>query len=149
MEGALGSYARIDEIPEPGLAVKYPRALGYGPAAADNPYNAWCWRTDIKGVSPGPLRGKTLAIKDNVCVAGVPMMNGSSVLDGYAPEIGATVVPQILDAAGTILGKAVCEHFCYSGEIILVTQDTSGTLMIKLVCLEVRQAEAPHWLLQV
>ena len=42
-------------------------------------------------------------------------MNGSSLLEGYTPEIDATVVTRILDAGGTILGKAVCEHFCSSG----------------------------------
>ena len=56
-----------------------------------------------------------MAIKDNVCVAGVPMMNGSSVLEGYVPEIDATIVTRILDAGGTILGKAVCENLCFSG----------------------------------
>ena len=44
------------------------------------------------------LKGKTVAIKDNVCVAGVPMMNGSSTLEGYIPNIDATVVTRLLDA---------------------------------------------------
>jgi amidase len=38
------------------------------------------------------LAGKKIAIKDNVCVAGVPMMNGSTVLAGYVPEGDATIV---------------------------------------------------------
>ena len=42
-------------------------------------------------------------------------MNGSHVLEGYMPEIDATVVTRILDAGGTILGKAVCENFCFDG----------------------------------
>ena len=54
-------------------------------------------------------------LKDNVCVAGVPMMNGASTLEGYVPEVDATVVTRILDAGGTILGKAHCEYFCLSG----------------------------------
>ena len=111
----LGSYARLDELTEPTLPVSYPRTPGFRPQPAENPYNAWYWRTEIAGAPSGPLAGKTLAIKDNVCVAGVPMMNGSSVLEGYTPEIDATVVTRILDAGGTILGKAVCEHFCSSG----------------------------------
>lgn len=48
-------------------------------------------------------------------VAGVPMMNGSSLLEGYIPEIDATVVTRILDAGGTIVGKTHCENFCISG----------------------------------
>ena len=46
-------------------------------------------------------------MKDNICVAGVPMMNGSRVLEGYVPEVDATSSP-ILDA-GVIAGKAACE----------------------------------------
>ena len=115
IQGVLASYARIDELTEPTLPVSYPRSPGFRPQPAENPLGAWYWRTEIKGAPAGVLAGKTLAIKDNVCVAGVPMMNGSSVLEGYVPEIDATVVTRILDAGGTILGKAVCEHLCVSG----------------------------------
>ena len=115
MGGVLESYARLDELTEPSLPVSYPRTPGYRPQPEDNPLGAWYWRTDIKGASSGPLAGKTLAIKDNVCVAGVPMMNGSSILEGYTPEIDATIVTRILDAGGHITGKAVCENLCFSG----------------------------------
>ena len=60
------------------------------------------------------LAGKTVAVKDNICVAGVPMMNGSRVLEGYVPEIDATVVTRVLEAGGTIAGKAACEDLCFS-----------------------------------
>ena len=60
------------------------------------------------------LAGKRVAIKDNICVAGVPMMNGSRVLEGYVPEVDATVVTRVLDAGGTIAGKAACEDLCFS-----------------------------------
>jgi amidase len=100
-----------DELPR----VKYPRTPGYQPLPAENPLNAWYYKSEIRGAKNGPLKGKTFAIKDNVCVAGVPMMNGSSTLQGYVPEIDATVVERILDAGGTILGKSHCELFCFSG----------------------------------
>ena len=48
-------------------------------------------------------------------LAGVPMMNGASTLEGYMPEVDATIVTRILDAGGTIVGKAHCEYFCLSG----------------------------------
>ena len=115
MADMLTSYARLDELPEPLLPVTYPRHPGFRPQPAENPLGAWYWRTEIKGAPSGPLAGKTVAIKDNVCVAGVPMMNGSSVLEGYVPEIDATIVTRILEAGGTILGKAVCENLCLSG----------------------------------
>ena len=115
MAGAIASYSRVDELVEPTLPVKYPRMPGFRPQPEDNPYNAWYWRTEINGAASGLLAGKTIAIKDNVCVAGVPMMNGSNILEGYIPEIDATIVTRLLDAGGTIVGKAVCENFCYSG----------------------------------
>jgi amidase len=115
MDGVLASYRRLDQFAEPTLPVKYPRDSGYRPAAAENKLNAWYWRCSIRGASSGPLAGKKIAIKDNVCVAGIPMMNGSNVLEGYVPEIDATVVTRILDAGGEIVGKAVCEHLCFSG----------------------------------
>ena len=115
IEPVLASYGRIDQLAEPALPVKYPRRPGHRPRAEENPLGAWYWRTEIVGAPEGPLAGKTAAIKDNVCVAGVPMMNGTSVLEGYVPDVDATVVTRILDAGGTILGKAVCESLCFSG----------------------------------
>jgi amidase len=72
-------------------------------------------KTTIKGAATGKLAGKTVAIKDNICVADVPMMNGASTLKGYVPDMDATVVTRLLDAGATILGKAACEYFCFSG----------------------------------
>jgi amidase len=95
--------------------VKYPRTPGYRPTGDDNPHNAWYIRTTIEGAPTGKLEGKRVAIKDNVCIAGVPMMNGASTLEGYVPDVDATIVTRILDAGGTIVGKAVCEYFCFSG----------------------------------
>ena len=86
-----------------------------GPRATKNPHNGWYWKTAIKGAAEGPLAGKRVGIKDNVCVAGVPMMNGASVLEGYVPEVDATVVSRILDAGGEIAGKTACEYLCFSG----------------------------------
>ena len=112
----LESYRELERMTEPPLLpVKYPRSPGWRPTPEENPYNAWYWRCEIKGAPDGPLSGKTIAIKDNVCVAGVPMMNGSATLEGYVPEVDATIVTRILDAGGTIVGKAVCEDLCFSG----------------------------------
>ena len=100
MAGSIASYARLDELVEPKLPVKYPRDPGYRPPAEENPYNAWYWKTNIVGAKSGMLAGERVAVKDNICVAGVPMMNGSRVLEGYVPEVDATVVTRMLDAGG-------------------------------------------------
>ena len=63
----------------------------------------------------GKLKGKTVVLKDNIMLAGVPMMNGSATMEGYIPDIDATVVQRMLDAGATIVGKAHCEFFCMSG----------------------------------
>ncbi|MBF0527797.1 MAG: amidase [Deltaproteobacteria bacterium] len=115
IEGSLGSYRRLSELDEPKLPVKYPRGPGYRPSQSENPLNAWYWRCSIKGQSKGKLEGKKIAIKDNICVAGIHMMNGSAVLEGFVPDVDATVVTRILDEGGEITGKAVCEDFCFSG----------------------------------
>ena len=113
LKGVAASYDRLDAMVEPKPEVKYARTTGARPAAEDNPYNAWAWKSTIKGASRGVLAGKTIAVKDNVCVAGLPMRNGSRVLENYVPDVDATVVARILDAGGTILGKTVCEIFAF------------------------------------
>jgi amidase len=114
-KGPLASYGRLEELVAPNLGPIAPRSPGYRPSATENPYGAWYWKTEISTGAKGLLAGKKLAIKDNICVAGVPMMNGSALLEGYVPELDATVVTRILDAGGTIAGKAACEDLCFSG----------------------------------
>ena len=115
MEPYIQSYDRLDATPDHLPEVRYPRSPGYFPDATENPLNAWYVKTDIKGAVDGPLRGKRIALKDTICLAGVPMMNGSSIMEGYTPEIDATIVTRMLDAGAIIAGKAHCENFCLSG----------------------------------
>src|SRR6202045_2932919 len=115
MQGNYATYDIVDAMPDYVPAVKYPRTPGYRPEGEENKYNAWYVKTTVKGAPAGKLAGKTVVLKDNVCLAGVPMMNGASTLEGYTPDIDATIVTRILDAGGTIVGKAHCEYFCFSG----------------------------------
>ncbi len=115
MEETIQAYDVIDAEPDYLPPVDYPRTAGTRPAAEDNPLNAWYVKTEIRGAPRGPLAGRTIVLKDNICLAGVPMMNGASTLKGYTPDVDATVVTRILDAGGTIVGKAHCEYFCLSG----------------------------------
>ncbi|MDR7127018.1 amidase [Pseudotabrizicola sp. 4114] len=115
MEGNFLAYDLVESLPDYIPEVKFPRTPGVFPPASENIYNAWYVKTNIMGAPDGKLKGKTIALKDNVCLAGVPMMNGSSSLEGYVPNIDATVVTRLLDAGATIAGKAHCEYFCFSG----------------------------------
>ena len=114
MEPAIESYNYIDKIPDNIPSVKYPRTPGYKPREEENKFNAWSVKTTVVGNSRGKLKGKRVVLKDNVMLAGVPLMNGSATLEGYHPEIDATVVTRLLDAGATIVGKAHCENFCFS-----------------------------------
>jgi amidase len=109
----------LPEYPDPRLQ---PQVVEGGartytkPQESENPLNAWAHRTTLKlpGVT-GPLTGKTIAIKDNVSVGGLPLGLGASpalLKDGKHPisPIDATVVKRILAAGGTIKGTATCEN---------------------------------------
>ncbi len=115
LEGTFASYDRVNQLPDYLPPVRYPRTPGYRPGANENSLNAWAVKSEVRGAAHGPLSGKRVVLKDNICLAGVPMMNGASTLEGYVPDVDATLVTRILDAGGTIVGKAHCEYFCLSG----------------------------------
>jgi len=114
MQGYVDAYNAVDLMIDPLPEVTYPRTPGTRPAVEDNPLNAWYVKSTVTGAAEGKLKGKTVVLKDNVMLAGVPMMNGSSTLEGYMPNVDATIVTRMLDAGATIVGKAHCECFCMS-----------------------------------
>ena len=112
----LAAFGRLDELADEVLPVRYPRAdLGRRPVGAENPSNGWTWKCSIPGAADGPLAGRTVGVKDNVCVAGIPMLNGSPIMEGYVPREDATVVTRLLDAGGEIVGKTAVPAFCFDG----------------------------------
>jgi amidase len=114
--GALSSYDAVEQLYAQTAQPQPPAdRSGTRPQDADNPLGAWYVRTEIHGADSGPLAGRSVAIKDNTAVAGVPMMNGSHTLDGFVPSRDATVVSRLLEAGATVTGKAVCEDLCFSG----------------------------------
>ncbi|WP_372084525.1 amidase [Tistrella mobilis] len=115
MAGNFAAYDALDAMPDNIPVVKYPRTPGYRPEGAENKYGAWYVKSEVKGAATGKLAGKTVVLKDNVALAGVPMMNGASTLEGYVPALDATIVTRMLDEGATIVGKATCEYFCLSG----------------------------------
>jgi len=105
MQANYAAYDTVDAMPDYVPVVRYPRTPGYRPQGEENKYNAWHVKTEIKGARHGKLAGKKIALKDNISLAGVPMMNGASTLKGYIPEFDATIVTRMLDAGATIVGK--------------------------------------------
>jgi amidase len=110
-----GAYALLDTMADELPPVRYQREPGYKPTPEENPLGAWYVKTAIKGAPGGPLAGTRIALKDNICLAGVPMMIGSDLLKDYVADVDATIVERLLDAGAEIAGKAVCEYFCVSG----------------------------------
>lgn len=115
LEDTFKAYDRIAQLPDNLPEVRYPRTPGYRPTGDENTLNAWAVKSVVQGAAHGPLSGKKVVLKDNVCLAGVPLMNGASTLEGYVPDVDATIVTRMLDAGATIVGKAHCEFFCLSG----------------------------------
>src|SRR5690242_9790752 len=112
--GALASYDAVERMYEATRPEPPDRPYRW-PDAAENELGAWYVTTELKTAEDGPLAGRRVAIKDNIEVAGLPMMNGSATLEGFIPRRDATVVTRLLDAGATITGKAVCEDLCFSG----------------------------------
>ncbi|MGX7696974.1 amidase [Gordonia polyisoprenivorans] len=118
VDGALGSYDAVDELYATSVAPVAPdREYVAELEGESNPLGAWYVTTSLTADVPADdrLAGRRVAIKDNVAVAGIPMMNGSRTLKGFIPSRDATVVSRLLDAGAEIVGKAVCEDLCFSG----------------------------------
>ncbi|OBA81562.1 amidase [Mycobacterium sp. 1164966.3] len=111
----LMSYDVVDQLYDKVARPVPPERAYRFPAPADNPLGAWYVTTEIASGADGPLSGRAVAIKDNIAVAGIPMMNGSRVVEGFIPSRDATVVQRLLDAGAIIAGKSVCEDLCCSG----------------------------------
>ncbi|KAK3064085.1 hypothetical protein LTS18_010246 [Coniosporium uncinatum] len=120
--------ARGDDISRPDLS-KYPRSDIFAPKdAEESDKGGWATRCTVTSTSPTSslLKGKTVALKDNIALAGVRCLNGVKPVDGeWVPERDATVVTRMLDAGCTIIGKAACESACMEP-----SSDTSYTGII-------------------
>ncbi|KDN70035.1 putative amidase [Colletotrichum sublineola] len=123
-EAVMLQVDTCDDFVHPALApvpTTQPRSF-WKPNAKDNPLNAWSHRCDIAAaqLTSNLLRGRSVAVKDNVCVGGLPTTLGthSEILtrDGPLPlsPIDATVVSRLLCAGALIKGSSTCENFCAS-----------------------------------
>ena len=115
VDGSAAAYDLVEQLHEQ-TAPPGPRGRASEPVAeAENALGAWYVRTEVAPTGRGALDGVRMAIKDNISVAGVAMMNGSRTVEGFVPTWDATVVERVLDAGASVVGKAVCESLCFSG----------------------------------
>ncbi len=68
------------------------------------------WRDDPQQEIP-PLLGVPLAVKDVLCVAGLPCTSGSRILEDFVPPYNATAVERLLQAGAILLGKTNTDEF--------------------------------------
>ncbi len=59
----------------------------------------------------GPLAGVPVAIKDNICIRGVPTTCGSRILEAYRPPYDAHVITRLRQAGAILFGKTNCDEF--------------------------------------
>jgi amidase len=116
LPGIFTALDSLDQAPSnlPPL-VYYERDPGGRPSRESDPLNAIIRRCSVKGAKGGKLAGKRIGIKDNVCIAGIPMTCASRVLEGYVPDIDATIIRCILDAGGEITAVLNMDNFAFSG----------------------------------
>ncbi|KAJ2988162.1 hypothetical protein NUW58_g4124 [Xylaria curta] len=120
-EAAVDSLPDDREVqPRPDLE-KYPRTDIHIPE--DNEFGAWASKVTAKCTAPKSnlLAGRTVALKDNVALAGVRCTNGTAMVE-WVPEVDATIATRIMDAGAVITGKAACENACM--EVISSTSVT-------------------------
>ena len=116
INNTLEEIDKLDEIESRINEIKYfDRDPGYRPTFEEDPYNVFIRKCKVKGESHGLLSGKTIGLKDNIRLAGVPMTNGSRLAPGYVPVLDATVVERLLEAGGTIIGKLNMDSFGMGG----------------------------------
>ena len=64
-----------------------------------------------KGEDVGPLAGVPMAVKDNICMRGLPAACGSKMLLDFDPPYDATAVGKLLDAGAVIVGHTNMDEF--------------------------------------
>ena len=111
--GFVGALEAVLDAPEPPRAPVVSRAFER-PSPTENPYGAWVVRTSVRERDSGLLAGRSVVLKDNVALAGVPMAGGTDFLEGYVPEEDATIVERMLAEGAEIVGKSACEYLSAS-----------------------------------
>ena len=105
----LESMAPVERVPDHATRVESAE-----PSNRPDPHNAFITTCRVSRTdASGRLDGYTVALKDNIALAGVPLTAGSGMLDGYVPERNAPVTDRLLADGATIVGKANMDEFAF------------------------------------
>ena len=63
------------------------------------------------GMLTGPLAGVPMAVKDNICLEGLPTTCSSKILKNFVPAYTAEAVEKLTQAGAVILGKTNMDEF--------------------------------------
>lgn len=106
-EACLDRIAAIDDSVHAFLALT-PELAREQADEADRRLAAW--RAESNG-DPPALLGIPIAVKDVLCVEGVPATCGSKILEGFCPPYSATSVSRLVEHGAVILGKTNTDEF--------------------------------------
>jgi aspartyl-tRNA(Asn)/glutamyl-tRNA(Gln) amidotransferase subunit A len=100
---------------------RIPRSVMGAPAASPGSEGHDRWNAFITRVEPetgqprpGPLSGRTLAVKDLFDTEGVRTTYGSRIYAEHVPERNAVAVQRLLDAGAVLVGKTHLPEFAWS-----------------------------------
>jgi aspartyl-tRNA(Asn)/glutamyl-tRNA(Gln) amidotransferase subunit A len=66
---------------------------------------------DFSSIENNPLKGMTIAVKDNMCIEGVNATAGSKILEGYKAPYTATALQKLLDKGVSFVGRTNLDEF--------------------------------------
>lgn len=116
--GVMEGYDALDQYPDPVREViPAVRIPGRRPEPKEDPLNGVVRFCDVRatGSNKGQLAGKTIGLKDTICISGIPLNCGSRLLYDFVPDIDATVTQRILKAGGHITAVLNTCDFAFSG----------------------------------
>jgi aspartyl-tRNA(Asn)/glutamyl-tRNA(Gln) amidotransferase subunit A len=80
----------------------------------DDRWNAFITHVEPGEGGPGPLSGRTLAVKDLFDTAGIRTTYGSKIYADHVPERNAVAVQRLLYAGAVLVGKTHLPEFAWS-----------------------------------
>jgi amidase len=115
---AMAALEKLEDVEESSVPIDHThRDPGKMPGEGEDPHNAFVRFCDVRGAGEGSLKGKRLAVKDCIAVAGVPQSEGGGRRPYFVPTEDAVVIERVLRAGATIVGKTNMEDMAVgSGE---------------------------------